>query len=76
MKAKLQLTIPQQLDAQAMMLRCETIEASKEFIEKSHEFLGSALIRKRSESANVGKQNAHVFVALDVDLVEKSNCKS
>ena len=53
-----------------MMLCGELVKSCKKLIQKTNQLFGCALIGKRCEPANVRKQNAHIFVLLDVNLVK------
>lgn len=48
----------------------KTVESCKKIVQDSHQLLGATSAGEGSETFYVGKQNAYVFVAMNVDFVE------
>lgn len=53
-----------------MVFGGESVKASEQLVQQTHQLLGSALVRETGEATDVRKQNANIVVLLDVDLVE------
>merc|ERR1719450_624402 len=66
------VTVPQQLDTETVVLVSQLVKPGKQFIEKTDEFLSSTLSRELGEPTDVSKQNTHILVPLDINLVELS----
>jgi len=64
------VAVPEQLDAQAVLLGGEPVEAREQVVEDLHQLLGAAAARQGGEPFDVREQDAHVLVAVEVDLVE------
>ncbi len=60
----------QYLNAHTMIECGERIETCEQFIQQCHQLLCTTLRRQYCEAADVGEEDADVFVLANVDLVE------
>lgn len=66
------VAVAQDLNAQAVVIVRQLVEAPEELVEESDELLRRALRRQDCEAHDVREDHANILVSLDVDLVELS----
>jgi hypothetical protein len=64
------ITVAEDFDSQAMVLLRQLVEAREEVVESAHEFGGRERAREGREVHDIGVQERHVVVALDIEFVE------